>query len=172
MEIFGTVYVIINMVNGKMYVGQTTKTLKERFEKHRYAESLIGSAIRRHGKENFRCHVLKKCASRAEMNSEERRCIAMLNTKAPNGYNLADGGEGAGSGHSPSKRGYTLFKNLLIELDARRMTYESLAKLLGLSKQTISDKMHDRVRFTTKDKVKLVEIFGKPIEYLLWRDNE
>ena len=30
----GKIYKITNHINGKIYVGQTTKSLKERFQKH------------------------------------------------------------------------------------------------------------------------------------------
>lgn len=70
---------------------------------------------------------------------------------------------------SPSKN--SPFKNLLIELDERKITYRELAKLLGFNETTISEKMSGRRNFTTKDIAKLVEIFGKPAEYLMAREE-
>ena len=72
---------------------------------------------------------------------------------------------------SAANRAYSPFKNLVAELNARGITYVAFAKLLGLSNKTITDKMRDRGNFTARDKAKLVEIFGKPIEYLLARDD-
>ena len=70
---------------------------------------------------------------------------------------------------SPSKN--SSFKNLLMEMDKRKITYRALAKLLSLKNETsISNKMSGRDNFTAKDKAKLVEIFGKPVEYLMVRD--
>ena len=55
MKIYGVVYLILNMLNGKKYVGQTTKTVEERFRQHkRCKKGLIGKAIRKYGKEKFR----------------------------------------------------------------------------------------------------------------------
>lgn len=34
MEVFGVVYLIINLTNGKKYVGQTVKTAAKRFNAH------------------------------------------------------------------------------------------------------------------------------------------
>ena len=59
MKGFGAVYLIFDKVNGKMYVGQTTRTLERRFKEHAKAASSLGRAIRKHRKENFRCEVLK-----------------------------------------------------------------------------------------------------------------
>ena len=73
---------------------------------------------------------------------------------------------------SVANRAYSPFKNLLAELDARQMSYAALAKLLGLSAGKVSMRMREQRNFTERDKVKLVEIFGKPIEYLLERDEE
>ena len=63
------------------------------------------------------------------------------------------------------------YKNLLKELDARHMSYRDLAKLLGVSHSNVACKMRGERNFTVKDKAKLIEIFGKPIEYLLARDD-
>ena len=41
---FGIVYKIINKVNGKLYVGQTWKTLRHRFNNHKYGNKQCISA--------------------------------------------------------------------------------------------------------------------------------
>lgn len=84
------------MVNGKKYVGQTTKTVKERFKQHaKNKKSLIGKAIRKYGRKNFRYGVIVTCSSKAEMNEREKFFIAVLKTKSPTGYNRTDGGDGS-----------------------------------------------------------------------------
>ncbi len=67
------------------------------------------------------------------------------------------------------RRSYSPYQNLLHELDIRRMSYHYLATLLNMTQSAVSRKMHGEYNFTNKDKAKLVEIFGKPIEYLLER---
>ena len=93
MEVIGVVYLIWNLVNGKRYVGQTTKTVKERFYAHSYADSVIGRAIKKYGKKNFRYGVIKSCTSREELNCREKYFVAVLKSKTPYGYNMTDGGE-------------------------------------------------------------------------------
>lgn len=188
MKHFGIIYLIWCKVTGKKYVGQTTRTLEERFGEHCCANSYIGKAIRKYGRENFICGVIKTCATKAELNACEIFYIAVLKSRAPYGYNFTDGGEG-GSGVSQkgennpnygkhctpeicmrigaSRYEKSPYKNLIAEMQARQLTYKSLAKLLGLTYSSIAYKMRGEIRFTDADKVKLVEIFGKPIEWLL-----
>ena len=90
MKAFGVVYLIINLVNGKKYVGQTIKTVAKRFNEHSHEKTFIGRAIRKHGKENFRYGVIKSCASKSEMDYWEKFFIKTLKTKSPNSYNLTD----------------------------------------------------------------------------------
>lgn len=192
MEVFGVVYLIQNMLNGKKYVGQTVRPLETRFNEHTRQNTFIGRAIRKYGKENFRYGVIKSCASKSEMDYWEKFFIAALKTKSPKGYNLTDGGTGFTeevrakmsakqkgvsrslqhcANISAGQRGNSPFKNLTAEIDKMKLAYTSLAKLLGLTHQTISLKIRGQQNFTDKDKVKLADIFGKPIEYLMERTD-
>ena len=63
------------------------------------------------------------------------------------------------------------YKNLITELDDYNFSYSELAKLIGLSFGTVSDKMRGERKFTSRDIAKLVKIFGKPADYLLARDD-
>ena len=195
MKAFGVVYLIINLVNGKKYVGQTVKTAAKRFNEHTRQNTFIGRAIRKHGKENFRYGVIKSCASKSEMDYWEKFFIKTLKTKSPNGYNLTDGG-GSCIGFAeevlvkmsakrkgvPKSREHRIkialshrkispFQNLLNEINTRQITYLELSKFLGVSSENISNKMHGRNRFTEKDAIKLAEIFNLPAEYLMERTD-
>ena len=63
------------------------------------------------------------------------------------------------------------FKNLCAELEALNISYKKLSELMGKEKSYISRRMRDKNSFTDEDKKKLVEIFDKPIEYLLAREE-
>ena len=91
---YGVIYKITNQINGKSYVGQTTTSLSQRMASHRYADSVIGNAIRKYGWENFSVEVLEECDTKEELNEREIFWIAALNCKTPNGYNRSDGGDG------------------------------------------------------------------------------
>ena len=94
MEVYGVVYLLVDGTNDFEYVGQTTQTVEERFKQHAKDDYYIGRAIRAHGAENFDTAILKECASKEELDLWEKHFIKSRNTKAPNGYNLTDGGEG------------------------------------------------------------------------------
>jgi predicted GIY-YIG superfamily endonuclease len=97
------IYKITNQVNGKVYIGQTVKTLKRRKEGH-IRDAMLGSgcaihrAIRKYGIENFRFETLFHCLSKEETDQREVETIKAMCAKCPAGYNLTDGGKGA-SGH-------------------------------------------------------------------------
>ena len=99
------IYKITNLDNGKIYVGRTQRTVKERFQGHCRAKSLLGRAIRAHGKDRFSIEILAECDDFNEANELERRFIAEFHCKSPNGYNLTDGGDGRlGCPHTEEER--------------------------------------------------------------------
>ena len=53
----------------------------------------------------------------------------------------------------------------------RCISYAGLAKILGITKTAISAKMHGKKNFTAEQVANLVEIFDKPAEYLMARDE-
>lgn len=98
------VYMAINLINGKRYVGVTCTGLGKRKTSHRYAASyrttknnLFHNAIRKYGFDAFSFSVLKECLNFDTALSEEIRLIALLKPE----YNLTKGGEGH-LGYSPS----------------------------------------------------------------------
>lgn len=91
---YGVIYKITNLVNGKIYIGQTKNNVELRFYQHRYSDSVIGKAIRKYGIKNFKIDIVEECESFEKMNEREIFWIKELNCKYPNGYNLTDGGEG------------------------------------------------------------------------------
>ena len=96
MEKGGVTYFIWNLVNGKRYVGQTTRSIEVRFREHAACKkTIIGKAIQKYGEENFRYGVIKTCATHDELKYWEIHFIAALKSKVPYGYNLTDGGEGS-----------------------------------------------------------------------------
>lgn len=97
------VYCITNKVNGKLYVGITTKGYENRFANHvRYSRRLRGgcralyNAMRKYGQDAFSVELIDTASSFEEMNQLEIKYIAQLGSLHPNGYNLTDGGD-AGS---------------------------------------------------------------------------
>ncbi len=84
------IYKITNLLDGKIYVGRTTKTLNKRMMGHlrNKRHSLIDEAIRTLGIENFKVEIIARCKTFEELKSLERYFIRELNCTLPNGYNV------------------------------------------------------------------------------------
>ena len=95
----GIIYLITNLLNDKKYVGQTTRTLEERFAEHAKADSLLGKAIQKAGVENFTIEVIEQCETQEELDKRETFWIANMDCKHPKGYNCTSGGR-----HSQNKK--------------------------------------------------------------------
>lgn len=92
-ELSMIIYAIINKINGKFYIGQTTRTLAQRILEHRHCQkTAIGKAIHNYGWENFSVSILEKCETLEQLNEREKFWIAEYNSIAPNGYNMTEGG--------------------------------------------------------------------------------
>ena len=92
--IIGYVYLITNSVNDKKYVGVTTRGVAERFKEHCSADSYLGKAIRKHGKNCFAAVVIDEANSKEDLFRKETQWIERLGAFGKAGYNLTHGGEG------------------------------------------------------------------------------
>lgn len=91
-EPLGIIYIIVNKVNGKVYIGQTRKSLSERM-RHHFSEwetcTKLKEAIRLFGKENFIYNVLEM-VHYSKLNEVEVKYIKQYNS-IENGYNVKNG---------------------------------------------------------------------------------
>lgn len=94
-EVYGRIYLITNLLNGKQYIGQTTRTIKQRFWQHcnnaknnKHLCPLLTRAIKKYGKENFTLQEIAVAYNQKQLNFLEGFYISWFNTLSPNGYNL------------------------------------------------------------------------------------
>lgn len=88
------IYTFKNKVNGKVYVGQTCRTFKERMGEHlRHKDTTLGKALAKYGIDNFEYKIIDEAETIEELNEKEIFWIKKLNSMAPNGYNLCEGGD-------------------------------------------------------------------------------
>ena len=93
------IYKVINNINGKHYIGLTSRTLKIRKKEHiKEAKnntkfSIFHKALIKHGIENFTWEVIEECNTN-KLEKREIYYIKKYNSYAPNknGYNLTEGG--------------------------------------------------------------------------------
>lgn len=93
------IYKVTNLINGKMYVGQTTRDLSYRMSQHlrssRHSRpSILGKAIKKYGFQYFKFENIDTANTKDELNSKEIFWIKNLSTQIPYGYNILPGGEG------------------------------------------------------------------------------
>lgn len=105
MEIYKATCVITN----KLYIGKTGRGMEWR-KKHHLSEINTKdkhnypfyNALRKYGKDNFVWEAIDTATTEEELSNKEKYWIKFYNSKAPNGYNITDGGEGC-LGYKPTK---------------------------------------------------------------------
>lgn len=91
------IYCIKNIVNNKIYIGKTTKTLTERFNSHlssaKYgSNSILHKAIRKYGVDNFKLSIIESVIQNESILND--REIFWIKKFKPE-YNMTSGGEGS-----------------------------------------------------------------------------
>ena len=126
------IYQIINDINGKIYVGKTERTIKERFQEHckdylkrEYEKRPLYSAMQKYGIEHFHIELLE------ETDNPEEREVYWIEQKRSfkYGYNATIGGDG---------KKYIDY-DLVIETYNQVKNQNKVAKLLNIS----SDSVHN-----------------------------
>lgn len=87
------IYVFTNKINGKKYVGQTSRNFKERVGEHlRRNVTYFDKALKKYGISNFDYEIVDNACSIDELNEKEKFWIVKNDSMIPNGYNLCEGG--------------------------------------------------------------------------------
>lgn len=95
----GYIYKITNIVNGKLYIGQTRKTVEERFEIHlknakKHINRYLYDAMNKYGYDNFVPSLIEECEDNL-LDEKEIYWIKFYNTINKDiGYNMTIGGGG------------------------------------------------------------------------------
>ena len=85
------IYKTTNLVNGKIYVGQTINKSKY----YLGSGKLLHYAIKKYGRKNFKCETLCECETKKELDKMEQYWIKQLDsTNKKIGYNIDPGGLG------------------------------------------------------------------------------
>jgi len=96
---FNFVYLTINKINGKCYVG-SHHTKNENLDENKYYGSgvYIQKSLKKYKKENFYRIILKMCDNIIDARNLEKYYIDLFDTLTPNGYNISPTG-GMGENH-------------------------------------------------------------------------
>lgn len=97
----------MNKVNNKPYVGQTWRSLSERFIEHRKPSSKgcikLSRAITKYGRDNFSIELLVSCKDQLSANAIENFWINTFHS-IKNGYNIRAGGSGGKHSEETKKK--------------------------------------------------------------------
>lgn len=89
-----SVYKITNIIDGKVYVGFTQRTLEERFAAHRHSAKRkphypLYAAMHEHGFDKFAIELIEELPLRyKDLYEREQYWIAHFNSAHPHGYNF------------------------------------------------------------------------------------
>lgn len=102
---YGYIYKVTNKINKKVYIGQTSNSIKKRWVQHKSAARnaknnsvVFYNAINKYGEDNFAIDIIYEvcCDTKDELidelNDLEIYYISIYNSLIPNGYNLTSGG--------------------------------------------------------------------------------
>lgn len=90
----GYIYIVTNDINNKVYIGQTSNTISERWQEHRNTDdgTEFHNAIRKYGSQLFHVRQLEECPIE-KLNEREIYYIDLYDSYK-NGYNMTPGGAG------------------------------------------------------------------------------
>ncbi len=114
-----SIYIITNDVNSKAYIGQTTKSIYERFNEHCICNSSeIGKSIQSIGKEHFTVSLLDDTATNLDELAEKEDFYIQKYDSIENGYNSRPACKSKGEASIPKPRtNITIQKSLKAKLE-------------------------------------------------------
>lgn len=168
------VYMHINKINGKQYIGITCQTENQRFRNGRgYKTSkYFYKAIQKYGWDAFEHIVLYRGLSEEEAKAKEIELIVKYATRNPDkGYNISSGGDGYLGEDNPmfGKHHSDEAKRLLSEkLTGRYVSEETKQKQsASLKGRTFSDETKAKMRESAKARVERMKENHPFIKYRL-----
>lgn len=131
----GLIYKYTNLINGKIYIGQTVQELKNRDKKHFYTKhnDYFHRALNLYGRENFSLEIVEDNIPLEQLDEKEIFYIKECNSyyKNGNGYNMTKGGKWSNSSQKISGKTEIEIKKLLKETN---LTYNQIAQKVGATK--------------------------------------
>jgi group I intron endonuclease len=129
------IYLVKNRITGKEYVGQTVRSLNERWSEHCRPSKIkkctaLHNAIAKYGRDAFVISLLDETDDLDELNKLEAHHIASRRTLVPVGYNLTTGGNGyVQSEVSKRRRSQTLMGHRHTTASKQKMSFARKGKL-------------------------------------------
>lgn len=124
------IYKIENLINGKVYIGQSVH-IEKRWAEHcrPSSNSLVGEAIKKYGKENFSFQILE-ITTQEDLNNRESFFIKQYNSLVPNGYNMKY--EDNKEHHQFNNYTYNDFLDLIHDIKYSNLSFQEIADEYGI----------------------------------------
>lgn len=140
-------YKITNLINNKVYIGQTIHPDKRWWEhkqraKTHYDNYPIHLAIAKYGEENFVFEILEESQN---YNEREKELIKQYNSLFPNGYNIMPGGASPvyyGEDHPRNTISNINVLNIINELQIGKLSDKEIAKKYDTTDKIVADINH------------------------------
>lgn len=134
----GFIYKITNKANGKVYIGQTSRTVGVRWQEHiRYSRTekpehckKLYYAIKKYGEDAFSVETIEQCDNKI-LSEREQYWVAYYDS-CHNGYNSTLGGDGARCFNTED----------LLELWNNGLQRDEIAKELNICKETVTRRLN------------------------------
>lgn len=158
------IYATQNLINGKIYVGQSKRDIIESADYYG-SGCIINAAIKKYGKNNFTKIILVKNIDSEEiMNKLEIYYIKLLDSRDRNiGYNIAEGGTGGNTGGMKEEtriRKSTVKENGLTEFQEWSIKAQKTMKANGSDIIRI-EKTKETMSMVNEDGLNKYQINGK-----------
>lgn len=160
------IYKITNDINGKIYIGKTLNTIRERWEEHcndyqrrRCEKRPLYSAMNKYGIEHFHIELVEECSDK-EINERERYWIEYYGS-FKYGYNTTLGGDG---------KNYIDY-DFVVALYKENQNMSEVAKKLNILPETVSKILKSRNILTLTSQEVTARKTSKPIQAFDINDN-
>lgn len=131
------IYKVTNLVNNKIYIGQTVTGIDSRWKGHLYKDGckFLHNAILKYGKENFKIEVIEYCEE-IELDDREVYWISYYHSTDRNiGYNILKGGNNG-------RRGLYKLSNQeiqeLVNLELQEVSHTEIGKKFNIDRKTVT----------------------------------
>lgn len=139
------IYIIRNTINDKVYIGQTTQNIRDRWLKHKsdskHNNTKFYHAINKYGIENFYCEILEDNVAREDLDDRERFWITYYDSYNF-GYNSTLGGQDHPTDFDPA---------LILEKWNEGYSETEISKILNLSLDRVSRSLIHQLDITPEE---------------------
>lgn len=148
----GLIYKYTNLINGKVYIGQTSTSLEVRHKKHLQSakseadNGYFHRAIKKYGIENFSLEIIEEDIPIDKLDEREKHWIAQYDSfyVSGKGYNLTAGGKWSSGIQKLSENMAEEIKNLI---ENSTMSFPEISQKYNVSIYCISDINRGRTFF-------------------------